>query len=610
MAKKKSSGSKKGTQEEKIIRDVFRDVTDMLKATSGSGKDSLEEFDLNGAVRKRRRQAILAMLPQMKIRYSDDYPDDSLLTEDFAWLCYSPGLLTNDVESNYYVSVASAMWMLDTLEQAGTLSEAAPYFPIEEDMEYDTLPPSFTDVTHDSSLLVSLSFLIQHLNSGDQHFFLNDTSAKSQPITDNPEPDRSPEALSGRERFHAILKRIPQDQKDHAVQSFQKKYWELLDLCFSILSSCGKEIQAIQKKRSTGGSAAYAKPDLQVFPPSAPQAGQNFSKAAEGLCPFPHGISGQPEGRQAGIPETSLIFSNLQDLILLEDKRQSLGAFMGYLLEGVGKRCFEIFPFGQKEIDTLMSLEVEDPYEICFGYLYLLESGSDLPWTYNPANTVLLSACRKLPWSVVMLNPLDMEKEEEEFPEGDAGGNQEENPEEKETGISDVFPDPENPDFEEKVHRLLLTLQDVPGQAERNTRLYREIYEARPILDMEGEGFPGRRLNIPQIIYSYTGWVLPRFYGFWVNCAEDLEKGGMNPEEARAMELYINMLFNLPSRDEPESDESLPDPEILEIERNCAEEERDRLAEDLDRIREERDRLAEENRELKHALSRKQEGLV
>lgn len=57
--------------------------------------------------------------------------------------------------------------------------------------------------------------------------------------------------------------------------------------------------------------------------------------------------------------------------------------------------------------ECLLRFEVNDPYETCFGYLCLIEAGSDIPWTYNAAVAVLMAAARKLPWNARALDELD-----------------------------------------------------------------------------------------------------------------------------------------------------------------------------------------------------------
>lgn len=50
---------------------------------------------------------------------------------------------------------------------------------------------------------------------------------------------------------------------------------------------------------------------------------------------------------------------------------------------------------------------VVDPYEICFAYVYLLDSGSDLPWLYNMSSALLQKAVSQLPWIYTLANEKD-----------------------------------------------------------------------------------------------------------------------------------------------------------------------------------------------------------
>lgn len=55
--------------------------------------------------------------------------------------------------------------------------------------------------------------------------------------------------------------------------------------------------------------------------------------------------------------------------------------------------------YGEEIAEIWDGFEVESPYAICFAFLYLLDSGSEIPWLYLPSGSVLSMAMDALPWT-------------------------------------------------------------------------------------------------------------------------------------------------------------------------------------------------------------------
>ncbi len=540
MAKKKSSGFRREAEEEKTVRSVFDEFIEYVKSHSAD-PDIADIQDLDGTVLKRRIQAVLALLPQVRSRYAREEADESVLTEDFARLCGAPGYRPDEIEENYLVSLAAALWMLDELEQAGTLSEIHLYLPERKDIEYNPLPSGYTDAFHNLAPLKGLTVLIQYLAPMGPNYYMTDFFAKMAPSQGHPKPDFESGPLSEQELFDAVLSEIPQGRIEHAVQYFEKKYWEFMDISFSVLSHYHTEIERTKEQLSAGPPSA--RPGRTSGTLSAPLSGNGFSQTGRDSFPFSGGSFGNPSGKQAGRLDGAWFFSTMSKLQTLTTRQNFMGAFLSHVQEGLAA-ADPSFSLNPEDVDRVLSFDIEDPCELCFGYLYLLDSGSDLPWTYNPANSVLLAACRKLPWAVTM--PESSPGEEEREPEKASGGNGKESREREKDGSPESLPDVEDPDSQEGA----CPPAPHPGEAlepdERNALLYRELYQPDPILDAEGRFLPGRRLNLSQVIYSYTKSALPRTFPCWRDCAGDLEKSGMTLEEAKAVELCINLLSALP----------------------------------------------------------------
>lgn len=54
--------------------------------------------------------------------------------------------------------------------------------------------------------------------------------------------------------------------------------------------------------------------------------------------------------------------------------------------------------FGEEIAEIWADFDAGDPYEMCFAFLHLLDSGSDLPWCYFPGVNLHISYAALLPW--------------------------------------------------------------------------------------------------------------------------------------------------------------------------------------------------------------------
>ena len=144
-------------------------------------------------------------------------------------------------------------------------------------------------------------------------------------------------------------------------------------------------------------------------------------------------------------------------------------------------------------VDKMLAFPIEDPYEICFALLYLLNQDDDCVWSYSFMLAVVSRAAAMLPWSGAVFN---------ESNDGYWYNNDEK----------------------------------IPPQP-----LDSEWYERKYIGDRDATG---RRddVNLAQLVYQYTGVIVPRNTRRYDGAAKKLRKNGLKPSQASMLCAVMNIL--------------------------------------------------------------------
>ncbi len=347
---------------------------------------SARRYDLLGSVLNRRKLTALDMLPPLQVQYGRSYVRLQSLNEDFIRLCGAAGYSLQDLEEKYYLSAAAACRMLDELKQADVLEEVRPYLPVPgPDFEKECLPENWRDPSYDLSWISGLTYLIQHRNQDHPNWYLNSVSVKRTHPSPDRKPSKDPAEMNGKERFRAVFRQIPWERKEQAAWIFTRKFWDFMTLYFRLCSGHSNRMAKLcgQLKREVPRQ-------IRNLPPS-PEPFYSFQPILDDILFF--------DGECPPLVRKKK-FERLNGQALeasAEEKHLfNLANFIPMILNP-GE---DPVPNGlsQSELSAIRSFTVDDPFEICFGYLCDLEIGDDPPWAYCAAECLLLAACGKLPW--------------------------------------------------------------------------------------------------------------------------------------------------------------------------------------------------------------------
>lgn len=581
-------------KDERIVADAFEYAINVVKRTTGHS-NATKIYDLVGPILKRRKQATLSYMETVRERYSARYPELAV-EEEWARQNCAMGHSVDGADHLYHISLAAAIWMLDALSQSRKMLDVYPYFTTDDGALAFVDIPEIHDPCHDESVIRGMIDLIQQRDKRDNPYqwYINNVSALRHGSTETTVPSATMDVcdMTKRQRFDAVMAMIHPTLKERAVQRFEEKIWEFLDGYFHCAAKYAKEQTEYEQKAlriseqcerlygkikdeertrnqsvlRTGPFAVKPTPTMPSFGADVFSYGSGSDLNAGDDADALYELTKQGMAYEAIIEEienkrTALMLSaHMAPMTKIEELRDMLDADV---------------------LERVLAFTVDDPYETCFAYLCLIESGSDLPWLYNASMAVLLAAARKLPWTAFDEDPESLYDDEDEW--------------------EDVE---EEIDESVEVRNAGTVTAPIDWNHKKKT-LYELKYLDTPLYAPLESPTAGRKVNLPQLVFGMTGgMIMPRRVSDYDGVSPDLVAAGMKPDEGKVMELYLQLAFDhqFPSRDW----DALIDAEVMmRIEQ--LDEKADVLAEaapeaDVDELRAQLQRLKGQNDELRRAL--------
>ncbi len=296
------------------IEAVFSERLNTLRAYDKRANTAMSDADY--LVLKRRKDAVLNLMPEAHRRFAEAFPTLNVADELLQLNAPSTALTFDGLNREYAAELAAAIWILDELEDSGAIAEAAAYFPQSEDLLNRISLPNLSDSVHSDEALKAVICLLRSRNKGAEGFDGRITFGDAAD-TGYRKSEES-EALPDRAAFDAVISLIDAQRAEAARTLFTDCVWELAQRLLSLIAGL----------RGSKGDVEAFYTFIQSLPASA--------------------------GAQ----------DNAQELY-----------------------------------SGLKAPDIRSPYEMCFGFISLLDSGSDVVWLYNLSYDVLAYACQALPWA-------------------------------------------------------------------------------------------------------------------------------------------------------------------------------------------------------------------
>ena len=531
------------------VREMFQrnlHVTNAVQRRSKS--DIITKFDLTEKFYARRIKAVCNLLPEMQKRYAAKYPSINI-GQEFADVASMPLISYDIIDKESYLCMGAAIWMLDQIWEAHQIQELCDLLPEDCD-DVDML--EVYDTRYSYELMERMLWVIQNRYGKTDRYVVPKN------------------ILSKREdsAFHDILALIPKESISMAVDQLKLKFWKWADCYFAALNplfqksvKLDETIKRLSKEIDEANSRKAVKnPASLHLPLSSP------------LPLLDDDLMNSPK------MQTEMLMRRLDKLEEENEKiHHQIGDFHFMSIQAaiMGKnRVAECV--GEEYADSFYNFPIEDPYEMCFAILYLLDQDDDYAWTYSFMAAVICRAATMLPWGYDRYDePYDgFWFDDDEW----------------------IPPVPMNPEW------------------------YETLYTG----DAYDDGEEPHDVSIAQIVYQNTGALLPRDMHRFDDAFRPLKKKGLKPSQAGMVCALMDVLGEAsrqrqftpsdPIFDDEDDPEWVND--IMQLmksnsakeESNSASAENEKLKKELAQLKEQAKKanyaLSRENRELKDKLEK------
>ena len=369
--------------------------------------DRIENSYLTGVFGKRRRQALLSYLERAEREFLS-YGLRSVV-EDFTYnellLLYNYNEIDDAMKD---IRVGAALWVLDHLRAAGKLKEAVELLEKVEyyDYEVTAVPPDFHHPCYEDRLIeATVSVLMNRYKM-------------PSIITEENAQGKAPEG-----NYCQLMGLLPEEAVKKADDTFKAKVWELAARNMKGQAWFDRELMRIAaqlKKAEFGRDALSSSAAARLK--NVPAVGPLAKSPLDGInLENPNAMRklymGQPVLDDENIFEQPGAVGDYAMRALAREGQDVLSHMKKYIFD------FDRFlQMDKKEIlketgsrelaEALAGFTVDDPFEICFALIHLIDSGDDAPWLMRSGSSLVSFAQKMLPWYIDWDEMTDEEWEE------------------------------------------------------------------------------------------------------------------------------------------------------------------------------------------------------
>ena len=353
-----------------------------------------EGFDLDPHRGERRIEAVVNAIDDMlSVLKTAGLEPQEWTEREWIKANLQPLIGCDSLEGEQNTILAAAIWVLDRLMENGRYQDAAALFPKEELIVGEEMP-AIQDLIHSEYAIRSMRWIIRHRNddcvglrkvdaSKILRYYMDAYTTRRQHHQDVP----------SRHRFETILGMISEHEIEQSIERYQQVHNDILLRFYQ-----SRIIFAEEEKRLRGMGTTNL----------------------ESICAIVK--DGLSLGNQAYKNSTDAVVRNSLQPACLDMNRAQLMAKQAYDRECVrrekmdclGQRCSKLYDaigffhtwskthredsFSPEVTAKWDDMAIHYPYDLCFAYLYLLDNDSPLPWVSAISTTLMKFSATALPW--------------------------------------------------------------------------------------------------------------------------------------------------------------------------------------------------------------------
>ncbi len=321
----------------KMIANCFDEKARMVAEFRGD--DILKGSDTAGRNREKRKNAVLETIPRAKEEFGRLYPKLLSVEESLTKLEATPNGGFDMINEMDNLLLGAALWILDDLKRTSKIIEACKLMPTSfEQLETVDLPLDFYDPCFEYELIKSVMYVLQMRHSDYKGWENSRTFVDAWIGIENRQPSEA------RENCKKLIALLDQERVEAACRKFEEKQWEFLHRYFKAVNTF--------EERQNAASIRLMNLINRMEKPDPKQLNVLMMKS--------------PTMRFGGAFDRDMA-EKMQLLSELEDAERKIA---GLEFAAPALICMDeeevIGLFGCKDIVEMLTLEIDDPYELCF----------------------------------------------------------------------------------------------------------------------------------------------------------------------------------------------------------------------------------------------------
>ena len=353
-----------------------------------------EGFDLDPHRAERRIEAAVDAIDDM-LSVLKSAGLEPLEWTDQEWIKANlqPLIGCDSLEEEQNTILAAAIWILDRLMENGRYQDAAALFPKEE-LIGDEKMPAIQDLIHSEYAIRSMRWIIRHRNddciglrkvdaSKIPRYYMDEYTTRRQHHQDVP----------SRHRFETILGMISEHEIEQSIERYQEVHNDILLRFYQ-----SRIIFAEEENRLREMGAANLEGVYTIVKDGLSWGNQAFKNSSDAI------MTNSLQPARLDMSQAQLLAKQAYDReCVRREKLDRLGQRCAKLYDAIGffhtwSKTHREDSFSPEVTAKWDDMAIHYPYDLCFAYLYLLDSDSPLPWVSAISTTLMKFCATALPW--------------------------------------------------------------------------------------------------------------------------------------------------------------------------------------------------------------------